>query len=417
MTEVVQGSLALQLLDSSVQGMPALHGDLIGLRREIHADPEVGLHLPRTQARVIEALSGLDLEVTQGRHLTSVVAVLRGGATTSPTGDRPTVLLRGDMDALPVTEQSGESFASSNGSMHACGHDLHTAGLVGAARILSAVREHLPGDVVFMFQPGEEGHDGARLMLEEGVLQAAGNRPLAAYALHVASDAPAGVLTTRPGSYMAAFDELAVTVVGRGGHGSRPFQTLDPIQVAAEIIGSLQTYITRRFNVFDPVVLSVGQFQGGTASNVIPDSAEFRATVRSFSATVGARLEEELPDLVRGLAASHHLAAEVDFIPKMPATINTAAETAHLIDTACALFGKQRFELMPYPRTGSEDFSRVLLEVPGAFGHLGAGSAEIDRQDWAPMHSSRARFDDSILKDQALLLAALALGRLRSATR
>jgi len=156
------------------------------------------------------------------------------------------------MDALPVAEKTGIPFASTNGAMHACGHDLHTAGLIGAARLLSSVRDSLTGDVIFMFQPGEEGHEGARIMLEEGVLNAAGRRPDAAYALHVVSDIPSGVFTTRAGSYMAAFGDLSVKVIGRGGHGSRPFQALDPIQVAAEMLGALQTYITRRFNVLIP---------------------------------------------------------------------------------------------------------------------------------------------------------------------
>lgn len=379
----------------------------------MHADPEVGLHLPRTQARVLEALKGLDLEIILGKATSSVVAVLRGGATEAPVGTRPAVLLRGDMDALPVTELTGIPFASTNGAMHACGHDLHTAGLIGAARLLSSVHDRLPGDVIFMFQPGEEGHNGAEVMLEEGVLSAAGRRPDAAYALHVASDIPSGVFTTRPGSYMAAFGELSVKVLGRGGHGSRPFQALDPIQVAAEMVGALQTYITRRFNVFDPVVLSVGQFHGGSASNVIPDSADFTASVRSFSPTVEARLAQELPELVRQLAAAHQLSADAKFTPIMPATVNHDSDAELWSRTARAYFGEHRFVPSPSPRTGSEDFSRVLLEVPGAYGHLGAGSPDVDPAEWAPMHSPRALFDDGVLSDQAHFLAGVALAKLQ----
>ncbi|MFC7848252.1 M20 family metallopeptidase [Arthrobacter sp. NPDC057388] len=404
---------ALSFLEGASAAIPSFGSDLVDFRREMHAEPEVGLYLPRTQARVLEALKELDLEVTLGQAASSVVAVLRGGATPAPPGIRPTVLLRGDMDALPVAEKTGLSFASTNGAMHACGHDLHTAGLIGAARLLSSIRDRLTGDVIFMFQPGEEGHDGARIMLEEGVLSAAGRRPDAAYALHVVSDMPSGVFTTRAGAYMAAFGDLSVKVIGRGGHGSRPFQALDPIQVAAEMLGALQTYVTKRFNVFDPVVLSVGQFHGGSASNVIPDSAEFSASVRSFSPGVEARLAQELPDLIRQLATAHQLTAEAAFTPIMPATTNHDTDAELWSRTARTFYGEQRFVPSPNPRTGSDDFSRVLVEVPGAYGHLGAGSPDVDPMEWAPMHSPRATFDDSILVDQAQFMAGVALGKLQ----
>lgn len=404
---------SLSFLRDATSAIPAFGSNIVDFRREMHADPEVGLSLPRTQARVLEALKGLDLEIRVGKATSSVVAVLRAGASQAPFGSRPTILLRSDMDALPVTEMTGLPFASTNGAMHACGHDLHTAGLVGAARLLSSVRDSLTGDIIFMFQPGEEGHDGARIMLEEGLLEAGGRRPDAAYALHVVSDFPSGVFTTRAGSYMAAFGDLSVKVIGRGGHGSRPFQALDPIQVAAEMLGALQTYITRRFNIFDPVVLTVGQFHGGSASNVIPDSAEFKASVRSFSPDVEARLAQELPELIRQLAIAHQLTAEATFTPVMPATINHGSDAELWGKTARALFGEHRFVPSPSPRTGSDDFSRVLVEVPGAYGHLGAGAPDINPTEWAPMHSPRAVFDDSILVDQAQFMAGVALTKLQ----
>lgn len=388
--------------------------DLRALRRELHQDPETGLDLPHTQGRILEALHGLDLEITKGTATTSVVAVLRGGAAAN-SGPRRSVLLRGDMDALPVTEQTGLPFASRNGNMHACGHDMHVTGLVGAAKMLASVQDTLAGDVIFMFQPGEEGHDGARLMISEGVLDAAGARPIGAYGLHMASDSPAGLFTTRPGSYMAAFCQLDVTVKGRGGHGSRPFQTLDPIQVAAEIVGSLQTYITRRINVFDPAVLTVGTFHGGVTANVIPDTASFQAGIRCFSPEVEAKLEMELPALVSSIAQAHQLTADVMFARRLPATINNDEHAAFWAETASSLFGGDRFETLPYPKAGSEDFSRVLMEIPGSFGHLGAGSPDMDPSEWAPIHSARAVFEDSILPDQALFLASLAQRRLEHA--
>jgi amidohydrolase len=414
MTSTIATPAPADVIGDALAGDASLAADLVAFRREMHADPELGLQLPRTQGRVLDALRGLDLEITLGKNSTSVVAVLRGGRSTESSAARPSVLLRGDMDGLPIAEKTGVAFASANGAMHACGHDLHTAGLIGAAKLLDAVRDQLPGDVIFMFQPGEEGHGGAEIMIAEGVLDAAGTRPIAAYGVHMASDAPAGLFTTRPGSYMAAMGELQVEVLGRGGHGSRPFQTLDPVQVAAEMVGALQTFVTRRFNVFDPVILTVGKFHGGTAPNIIPDTASFTAGVRSFSPEVEKRLQKELPDMLRRLAEAHQLSADVSFTPKLPATINDNDEAMFWEQTATSLYGQDRFELLPHPKAGSEDFSCVLMQVPGAFGHLGAGSPDMDPRDWAPIHSPRAIFEDSVLPDQARFLATLALNRLRA---
>src|SRR6516225_1658260 len=259
----------------------AIAGEIAGLRHAIHAEPEVGLDLPLTQQKVLAALDGLPLEVSTGTALTSVTAVLRG--TGNPGG--PVVLLRGDMDALPVTERTGLDYASTHdGAMHACGHDLHTAMLAGAARLLSARRDELAGSVVFMFQPGEEGYGGARYMIEEGVLDAAGERASAAYALHVASaELPFGVFSGRGGPMMAAAEALDITVHGRGGHGSQPHHAADPIPVASEIVTALQVVVTRNFDIFDPVVITVGSFHAGTTNNVIPDEAKMEVTIRSFS--------------------------------------------------------------------------------------------------------------------------------------
>ncbi|MEO5876105.1 MAG: M20 family metallopeptidase, partial [Streptosporangiaceae bacterium] len=244
-----------------------LHDDLVCLRREIHREPETGLDLPRTQEKVLEALDGLPLEITTGKQLTSVTAVLRG----SRPG--PVVLLRADMDALAMPERTGLPFASRfEGTSHSCGHDLHVAMLVGAARLLA--RQDVPGSVVFMFQPGEEGHGGAKLMIEDGVLEAAGERPVAAYALHVgASIAPGHTVFSRGGPIMAASDAVTVTIRGAGGHASMPFRAKDPIPVGCEIVTALQAFVTRSFDVFDPVVLTVGSFHAGTANNVIPAEA------------------------------------------------------------------------------------------------------------------------------------------------
>ncbi|GAA2180027.1 M20 family metallopeptidase [Brooklawnia cerclae] len=386
----------------------ALLPDLIALRRSLHADPEIGLHLPRTQQKVLDALAGLPLEITTGSRTSSIVAVLRGAVP------GPVVLLRGDMDALPIQEETGVEYASINGAMHACGHDLHTAGLVGAARLLSACRDRLHGSVIFMFQPGEEGYDGARIMLDEGLLDAAGERPSAAYAIHVAPG-PRGVFATRPGTATAGSNQLHVTVTGRGGHGAQPHQTLDPVTVAAEIVLALQSFVTRRFDVFDPVVLSVTCLDTGDgAINVIPDQTRLAATVRTMSATSLAVLQEGLPRLVKGIAAAHGLDAEVEFTVMYPATLNDPAETARTLTTLRQTFGAQRVQTAPAPTMGSEDFAHVLDEIPGTFFGLLASPPGIDprRTEWN--HSPRVVFDDAVLADQAAALASLAFARTRT---
>jgi hippurate hydrolase len=386
-----------------------LHGDLVELRRDLHRIPEVGLDLPRTQERVLTALHPLPLEVSTGTGLSSVTAVLRGGKP------GPVVLLRGDMDGLPVTESPGEEFISTHaGAMHACGHDLHTAGLVGAAQLLAARRDDLAGDVVFMFQPGEEGFDGASYMIEEGVLEAAGRPADRAYGLHVLSSTlHRGVFATRPGPLMAASDGLFVRVLGAGGHGSRPHTALDPVQVAAEMVTSLQTMVTRRFDVFDPVVITVGVFQAGTRRNIIPDEAYFEATVRTFSPEVRAEVGAYAVQVCENIAVAYGLSVDARYEQEYPVTVNDTVEHTFTTDVIRDVFGEERFLAMPTPVTGSEDFSRVLDRVPGCYLFLGA--CPTDDPEHAPSnHSPRAVFDDSVLSDGATLLAELAMRRLSS---
>jgi amidohydrolase len=386
----------------------ALSAELTALRRSIHADPEIGLDLPRTQRKVLDALGGLPLDITLGKDLSSVTAVLRGA------GLGKTVLLRGDMDALPVTERTGLDYASrTDGAMHACGHDLHTAMLVGAAKLLSARQAELPGNVIFMFQPGEEGPGGGRIMVAEGVLDAAGERPVAAYALHVASAVlPLGLLASRAGAIMAAADVLRVTVHGRGGHGSQPNLAADPIPAACEIVLALQTMVTRQFDVFDPVVITVGTFHAGTTDNVIPDDATFAATVRTFSPQAREKVREVATRLVRDVAAAHGLTADASYEDGYPVTANDAAEAAFATQTITAVLGDDRYVDAPNPLTGSEDFSYVLNEVPGAFVMLGACPPGADPFVAPFNHSPEAIFDDSVLPDGTAVLAELALRRL-----
>ncbi|GAA0357331.1 M20 family metallopeptidase [Actinoallomurus spadix] len=383
-----------------------LSGDLVRLRRALHREPELGLELPRTQEKVLAALDGLPLEIGLGRSLSSVTAVLRGS---SPG---PAVLLRADMDALPLTERSGLEYASRfEDRMHACGHDLHTAMLVGAARILAGVE--FAGSVIFMFQPGEEGSGGARLMIEEGVLDAAGTRPVAAYGLHVTSSLlPGGFFMTRRGPLMAAADEIHVIVRGAGGHGSQPHLARDPIPAACEMVTALQTLTTRSFDAFDPVVITVGSFHAGTAANVIPAEARFELTIRSFSREAHTRVLEGVDRVLRGVAAAHGLDVELEQVMGYPVTVNTAAEAEFAAGVAGDLYGPERFVWGPNPLTAAEDFSYVLEEVPGAFVFLGACPPDRDPATAPFNHAPDAAFDDGVLADGAALLAELALRRL-----
>lgn len=382
--------------------------EIVQLRRALHQVPEYDLDLPKTQGLILEALEGLDLEITLGKELSSVTAVLRGGG-----GPGPVVLLRGDMDALPVTERVDVPFASTHpGLMHACGHDLHVAGLVGAVKILHDLREQLAGDVVFMFQPGEETTGGAPIMIREGLLESAGRRVDSAYCLHVQSAGdPLGVWSSKAGPLMAAADQLSVRVVGAGAHGSEPYRGKDPIPVLCEMVVALQTMVTRQFDVFDPVVLTVGRISGGTKENIIPDDAFFDATVRMFSAESRARMQEASVRLIENLAAAHGLTAEADYRVGYPVTVNDETEYLFAQQAIVDLFGAERFRERAHAECGAEDMSYVLNEVPGAYVNLSACAAA-DPENAADNHSPLADFDDSVLADASALLAELAVRRL-----
>src|SRR5688572_19944249 len=283
---------------------------IVALRRAIHAEPELGLETPLTLAKVRAELAGLPLEWREGPSCTGAVATLKGARP------GPAVLLRGDMDALPMPEETGLEFASAiPGRMHACGHDTHTAMLAGAARMLCERRNEIAGEVRFMFQPGEEGYHGARFMLEDGLLDPL---PDAAFALHVMPNAPHGLVGGRAGPLLAAADQLAITVEGKGGHASLPHETFDPVPVACEIVMALQAMVTRKFNAHDPVVVTIAQVQAGTAYNVIPDQAVLRGTMRSLSPGNRQRLRDEVIRLAGGIAGAHDMSAKVEIQEGFP---------------------------------------------------------------------------------------------------
>ena len=398
MTDVLEG-----LLDEA----GAQLDDVVALRRRIHLHPELGLDLPRTQAAVLEALDGLPLTVHTGSATTSVVAVLDGDEP------GPTVLLRGDMDALPMPEDTGLDYASTvDGAMHACGHDAHTAMLAGAAAVLAARRRDLRGRVVFMFQPGEEGQGGAKVMLDEGLLETAsrGAEPVSmAFAIHQTPSIPSGMVASKGQALLASADEFEIVVRGKGGHASMPHHAGDPIPIAAEIVLALQSMVTRRVDVFDPAVVTVAKMRAGTTTNVIPETALLAGTVRTVSASARDRVLADIEQVASGIAAAHGASAEVEVVRGYPVTVNHDSAAQFVLDTAGTLLGEGQAIEMPSPVMGGEDWSYVLEQVNGAMAFLGTRPAGLAPDAVAPNHSNRMVLDEAAMAPGLALYAAVAL--------
>ena len=382
------------------------HPETVDLRRRIHRRPELGLHLPETQAAILTELEPLGLDVQVGRDLSSVIATLR----TDRPG--PTVLLRADMDALPMREDTGLEFASTvAGAAHSCGHDSHVAMLCGALRVLSDVRERLCGTVVGMFQPGEEGFHGARVMLDEGLLDATGDVDLA-FAIHQTPNQPAGSVSTKSGTMLASADEFTITVRGRGGHASMPYLALDPIPGACEIVLALQSMVTRRVDVFDPAVVTIGRIESGTTTNVIPETAFIEGTVRTISRATRALVHGEIERVCVGVGAAHGLDVDFELIPGFPVTVNDDAVSRFVLDVAGELVGTEHVFDLGAPVMGAEDFSYILERVPGAMAFLGTRPEGVHPADVAPTHSNRMILNEDALDTGIALYCAVAVRRL-----
>ena len=381
--------------------------ELQSLRRKLHQIPEFGLELPNTLKVILDEISPLG-EITLGKSITSAVLHIKGDLP------GPTVLLRADMDALAVIEDTGVPYASTNGFMHACGHDLHMAMGVGAAKILASRKSELKGEVIIFFQPGEEGHHGADVMIEEQALLVSGSKPIRAYGLHVFSSYPLGMMGSRSGPLMASAGDLLVTVTGSGGHGSMPWLSKDPISVLNEIMSSLQTMVTKRFSAFDPVIVNIGWVRAGdtATTNVIPETASFGATVRVFSEENATKLKQYTQELVDSIATGFGLSATVEFTRATKVLMNDPKAISSVEKVASELFGASRYINLPTPIAGGEDFASIVSEIPGAFVFMGACPPGTDHTTAATNHSNKAVFDDSVLGDGAALLASLAVDAL-----
>jgi hippurate hydrolase len=396
------------MTQSILEQAQSLLPELQSLRRKLHQIPEFGLELPNTLKVILDEISPLG-EITLGKSITSAVLHIKGDLP------GPTVLLRADMDALAVIEDTGVPYASTNGFMHACGHDLHMAMGVGAAKILASRKSELKGEVIIFFQPGEEGHHGADVMIEEQALLVSGSKPIRAYGLHVFSSYPVGMMGSRSGPLMASAGDLLVTVTGSGGHGSMPWLSKDPISVLNEIMSALQTMVTKRFSAFDPVIVNIGWVRAGdtATTNVIPETASFGATVRVFSEENATKLKQYTQELVDSIATGFGLSATVEFTRATKVLMNDPQAISSVEKVTSELFGASRYINLPTPIAGGEDFASIVSEVPGAFVFMGACPPGTDHTTAATNHSNKAVFDDSVLGDGAALLASLAVDALR----
>jgi hippurate hydrolase len=384
------------------------------IRRDLHQIPEFGLDLPKTRERVLASIHGLG-DIHLSERQSSIALLIKGDLP------GPTVLLRADMDALAVKEDTGLEWASTNGYMHACGHDLHMTMGIGAAHLIRTHADKLKGNVVIWFQPGEEGHGGADIMLEENLHMISGEKPIAAYGLHVTSAwQPPRVFGGRTGALMASASDMIVTFKGRGGHGSSPWMAKDPISAMNEAISGLQTMITKQINVFDPVVINVGWIKAGDdhTTNVIPEVASFGATIRTFSPGMLENLRGITTRYLDGIASAFGVEVELEFGKYATEVVmNDAVATERVRRIVKDVFGEDRWFEWPHPIAGAEDFGSVVREIPGAFIFLGASPVGSDWQNEPPNHSNRAVFDDAVTPSGAALLASLAFDALEDASR
>lgn len=370
--------------------------EMKAFRHEFHRYPEIGLEETRTAQFIADHLNDLGYEVHRGLAKTGVIGSLKNGMSNRAIG------LRSDMDGLPINEQTGLPYASENpGKMHACGHDGHMAMLLGAARTI-ADRRNFEGSAHLIFQPAEENFGGAKMMVDEGLFKLF---PCdAVFSLHNDPNMPLGQFALRDGPIMAAVDEAKITVHGRGGHGSEPENTADPIIGGASIVMALQTILSRNIKPFDPAVITVGSFHGGSASNIIPSKVELVVGIRSFDPLTRDFLEKRITEISEFQAKSLGLSASVVYLRSYDATVNHTVETDFLRKQAVESAGVENVIDLVHPLMGSEDFSYMLNACPGSYFFIGTASSP----DSKPLHHSGYDFNDDILKVGAAFWTHLA---------
>jgi amidohydrolase len=383
---------------SAIDHIRSFHGELTEIRRDIHANPELGMEEHRTAELVARKLEEWGIEVHRGVGGTGVVGVLRAG-----NGDQA-IGLRADMDALAMGEATDLPYASQNaGKMHACGHDGHTTMLLGAARYLAETR-NFNGIVNFIFQPGEEGAGGALAMLEDGLFE---RFPCnAIYAIHNRPNMPVGKFAIAPGAQMAGGAFFDISVRGKGAHGARPEESIDPVLAACHIATALQSILSRNVRPSDTAVLSITKIQGGDAYNVIPQFATISGTARTFRPETMDLIETNMARVAEGVAAGFGAVATVDFRKIFAPLINDAAETEIFGDAAADLVGEANLDRKKLPGMGSEDFAFMMEKVPGAYINLGNG-------DSAALHNQQYNFNDEATPFGSALFAGVVERKLR----
>jgi amidohydrolase len=344
---------------------PELFEATVAVRRDLHAHPEIAFEEHRTAALVAERLASLDVETHPGIGGTGVVGLVTGAHP------GPTIMLRADMDALPMPEENDVPYVSRNpGVTHACGHDAHVAMLLGAAQILQASREAIHGRVALVFQPAEEGGGGAQAMLADGLIERFAIER--AYGLHISNILPSGTFGLRPGPLMAAVDSFDLVVEGLGGHGAMPQRSVDPVVVAADVVSGLQRIVSREVDPLEPAVVTIGAINGGTTYNVIPPRVALKGTVRTFTDATRDSMEARIRRIAEHTCAAANATCSLAWHASYPVTVNDPAEAAFVRDALGAEFGDARVFEVP-PIMGSEDFSYYLQAVPGCFWFLGGG--------------------------------------------
>jgi amidohydrolase len=392
----------MSILEQIRYGAERLQPQLETWRRDFHRHPELGFQEVRTAGIVADHLRGLGLEVTTGVGKTGVVAIIEGDNAPETA---PTVLLRFDMDALPIVEATGLPFASqTSGVMHACGHDGHTAIGMGVAQLLVNARAHLPGRVKLVFQPAEEGMGGAQAMIADGVME--NPTPSAAFGLHLWSRLPLNQVVVQKGPLWAGADKVDLVVTGRGGHGAMPHETIDAIVVASEIVLAWQTIVSRNMDPTEPAVITVGSMHAGSANNVIAERATLNASIRSLNFTVRDFLVERMRTVATGICAAHGAKAELHFTAGVPPTINAASGAQLMKDVAAVVVGQENISQIT-PMMVSEDVSEFLNRAPGCFVLLGAWDQ--GKPINSPHHSPTFDWDERVLSTGAALLAGAAI--------
>ncbi|TEA71922.1 M20 aminoacylase family protein [Allopusillimonas ginsengisoli] len=374
---------------SVIESIELFHDELISIRRDIHAHPELGFQETRTSDLVARSLTALGYEVHRGVGKTGLVGVLEGRRNTSGR----CIGLRADMDALPIVETGQHEYTSTSpGVMHACGHDGHTTMLLGAARYLAETR-NFDGKVALIFQPAEEGLGGAQAMIDDGLFE---RFPCdAIYGVHNWPSLPAGVIGVCPGPAMAAADSFEIHIEGQGGHGARPNDTNDPIVIVGHLIGAFQTLVSRNTSALDSAVVTIASVRAGSlpAMNVIPKDAHLTGTVRTFSRDVQARIMQRMKEVTTGLAATFNAKISLKYHCRIPPTVNNRECAAFVSSVATELLGAENVVPDLAPTMGSEDFSLMLEKCPGTYFRIGQGGAEAG----CLLHTSAFNFNDAVI--------------------